>query len=896
MAYQCDFCSFRSNYKYNVNRHIKTVHQTSNDETSITQIPGGPVQALNLSNNINVPDCPPSQVINIQPPAAPATPATRPKKTVIHRGNQEHFDIRLKENFKLFISGPSRSGKTVFVKELIENLDIFAKAPPQLVTVVYKVFQPIYNEMNVDHVLQDGPNLKQRLFNIANGQSMLVIFDDMINSNSLGELSDLFMVDGRHMNLSMIFISQKMFVNNEDFREISRNCDYYAVFKNPRDAREIRTLASQMTPGKMELVSYYKEATQSPFSYLLINITQECQDEVKYLSHLFHKPHVVNAYFDGKMKELTDGLREGNTNFGKMHFKSANFPLPPSNNNDDDDDDSLDFGGGPTSTDYGFDPPSPPNPPNDSVDDHDLQERLRRLREEYEYNERRDVERSDASVGPERRNMRIGTDPIRMGNASVGHERRDVAIDTDNIPVRNAHVGPERRNVRIGTDPIRMGNASVGHERRDVAIETDNITMGNALVGPERRDVDIGTDPIPMRHALLGPERRNVSIGMDPIPMGNASVGPERRDVAIDADNIPMRHALLGPERRDVDIGTDPIPTGSERPAALPALPAPEIPRAPYPPRPAGVSAVQGLSGVPAAEVPAIQGPSGVPAIQGPSGVPAIQGPSGVSAIQGASERFQMIRPTLVQRRAIQEEPMETNQRPYESARPERVLRLNAPLEDMVRPRLDGGSRIECPKCLQQFESSHALLTHNETCDPTNHSCLICGKNFQSRHHLTGHVRAMHESRRFTQGKMEKMERNRMNHRNVFPLSREFEQLRMKECRQCKKYFYFPIEYWNHIDNDEVCGRHRYRAYTKQVLDDDDQEMAEVMPEVPAMHEVTPQDYAQCPICKEYIHVEEFRLHRDTCQGLSFICTICNRNFNRKEQLESHMKKRHQNE
>ena len=68
---------------------------------------------------------------------------------------------------------------------------------------------------------------------------MLVIFDDLINSGSLSKLSDLFVVDGRHMNLSMIFISQKLFLNNDSFREISQNCDYYILFKNPQNSQEI---------------------------------------------------------------------------------------------------------------------------------------------------------------------------------------------------------------------------------------------------------------------------------------------------------------------------------------------------------------------------------------------------------------------------------------------------------------------------------------------------------------------------------------------------------------------------------------------------------------------------------------------------------------------------------
>ena len=59
----------------------------------------------------------------------------------------QNFDIRLKENFKLFISGPSRCGKTVFVSKLIENIQSFAKQPPGSIIYVYKVWQDKYEEM-----------------------------------------------------------------------------------------------------------------------------------------------------------------------------------------------------------------------------------------------------------------------------------------------------------------------------------------------------------------------------------------------------------------------------------------------------------------------------------------------------------------------------------------------------------------------------------------------------------------------------------------------------------------------------------------------------------------------------------------------------------------------------
>ena len=198
----------------------------------------------------------------------------------------EKFYIRIKENFKLFISGPSRCGKTFFVSDLIENIEAFSKQPPSTIIYVYKVWQTKFDEMRsiVHMFIPDNENIVNQLKDLAIGQPIFVIFDDLLNSTSLGDISNLFTVDGRHMNMSMAFITQRMFVNNEHFRQISQNCDYFCVFKNPRNSSEIRTLAQQLTPGSLALVDVYMEATKDPFTYLFINLTQECQPKVKYLS------------------------------------------------------------------------------------------------------------------------------------------------------------------------------------------------------------------------------------------------------------------------------------------------------------------------------------------------------------------------------------------------------------------------------------------------------------------------------------------------------------------------------------------------------------------------------------------------------------------------------------
>ena len=65
----------------------------------------------------------------------PITPQTQPQVLQDNSANNtgKSYDIRLKENFKLFISGPSRCGKTFFVSDLLDNIEGFTKVPPQTI-------------------------------------------------------------------------------------------------------------------------------------------------------------------------------------------------------------------------------------------------------------------------------------------------------------------------------------------------------------------------------------------------------------------------------------------------------------------------------------------------------------------------------------------------------------------------------------------------------------------------------------------------------------------------------------------------------------------------------------------------------------------------------------------
>ena len=91
--YKCEYCTYSSNWIFNLTRHQKNMHKEIYNNNTLSPV------------------------------------------------NLDIYDVRLKENFKLFISRPSRCVKTIFVSNLLDRINEFSKIPPTGVSSVYKVWQ-----------------------------------------------------------------------------------------------------------------------------------------------------------------------------------------------------------------------------------------------------------------------------------------------------------------------------------------------------------------------------------------------------------------------------------------------------------------------------------------------------------------------------------------------------------------------------------------------------------------------------------------------------------------------------------------------------------------------------------------------------------------------------------
>ena len=309
----CPLCSKRTKYIQNLHRHIKNLHTDYYYRTHINTLRKNQKKKsyVDIIQNENMIMKQKENMIMKQKEQQGQQPSkfqeNRKKGVIIKAGqskninSDEIFDIRLIPSFKMIIMGPSRSGKTMFVKDLLTNLKNFTVEEPKTIILIYTVWQPAYDKMKyeglVDTFIQDNSELESQLSNYVNGGQILFIFDDMVNSKNIQYISDLFMIQGRHNNISLIFISQQGFKNNESFKSINNNTNYMVLMKNERNVLDIQNLAKQITPGPNPLLKQiHKEATKDKYSYLFINFTHEASPNTKYLSHLFNKNHIIPIY------------------------------------------------------------------------------------------------------------------------------------------------------------------------------------------------------------------------------------------------------------------------------------------------------------------------------------------------------------------------------------------------------------------------------------------------------------------------------------------------------------------------------------------------------------------------------------------------------------------------
>src|SRR5277367_777713 len=210
------------------------------------------------------------------------------------------MNIQLKLGSCMFVSGPSSSGKTDFILQIIKNAKDLFDHPPESVYWYYGTKTDKHAELleNNFHVSDTMP----KNFATIPEKSFIVLDDMMESAKDSQVVTRLFTQQAHHRKYFVIYSTQNMFYQSREARTRSLNCQYMVLFKNPRDKVQVRTLGMQMYPNKAHyLENIFEDATQDAHSYLFIDLHQDTSELVRLRARVLPHGAPMVAYVDKQL-------------------------------------------------------------------------------------------------------------------------------------------------------------------------------------------------------------------------------------------------------------------------------------------------------------------------------------------------------------------------------------------------------------------------------------------------------------------------------------------------------------------------------------------------------------------------------------------------------------------
>ena len=208
------------------------------------------------------------------------------------------YDLRIKSCTTITISGPSQSGKTTLVEDLVKERDSIFTEP---ISKVFWCCSFIPNN-RIDGVTYNS-GLPADILDLIHPHSLLIIDDLMSELKNSHLLTTLITKAVHHVPITLIYITQNIFHKSSDGKTRRLNTNYLFLFKNPQDKTQIDYIGRQMYPNdKLFLSLAYEDATKHPYSYLLIDSNQSTPDEIRVRTNItrgkvmhVYIPHSINV-------------------------------------------------------------------------------------------------------------------------------------------------------------------------------------------------------------------------------------------------------------------------------------------------------------------------------------------------------------------------------------------------------------------------------------------------------------------------------------------------------------------------------------------------------------------------------------------------------------------------
>ncbi len=205
------------------------------------------------------------------------------------------FDARLVPSFGMIVAGPTMSGKSTFLLNLIDNMD-------RLLTRHFDYIVWFYGEYNdtisiiekrykkkITTVKGLPKNIEDYVSERDKNLYGLHIYDDLMQiATSDDSLLQLATTKCQHNRISWIIVLQDLFFRSKNRVSLLRCAHYYVIMNNPLDRSIAEYVAHKVMPkNRKDFMAMYDKATNLPHGYLFIDGKQSTPNCARYRTDIF---------------------------------------------------------------------------------------------------------------------------------------------------------------------------------------------------------------------------------------------------------------------------------------------------------------------------------------------------------------------------------------------------------------------------------------------------------------------------------------------------------------------------------------------------------------------------------------------------------------------------------
>ncbi len=215
------------------------------------------------------------------------------QKNILIDSHKKVQELCVTENFakiscpsRLVIAGPTMSGKSTFALKLIQYRNLVYTHPfsrilyalPEESLHLHQTFLAQLREACESIEIIEGlPDIQElHLATEKNSHKLLVLDDLMMKAFASTSLLDLITRTSHHSNISVVIVTQSMFLPAKHRLTLIRNCSEKVIFHDKIDQMQLSIVSRQIFPSKPRFLQecfdfIYKNTAKLDLKYVLLD-------------------------------------------------------------------------------------------------------------------------------------------------------------------------------------------------------------------------------------------------------------------------------------------------------------------------------------------------------------------------------------------------------------------------------------------------------------------------------------------------------------------------------------------------------------------------------------------------------------------------------------------------